>query len=312
MKFRLTVFVPVFLSGAICALSVFGQNSSTSASSAPNGFSGSAQFAVPAPFLFRMVVTGAPYSAEEVVGQVQTLADGTKITRNQPATKIYRDSFGRTRTERPLFRGMALAGRAPESPLLIEITDTVAQVKYTLDSVNKVAHRQKFTSSPEMAGNLAARRGEFTAVVGSGATVGGGGGAGRAGAMTQVPAFPAPGVAAATFPVPPEATRPQMATEKLGTQTIEGVLAEGTRHTMTWPTGSQGNDRPISVVTEAWTSRDLKVTVLNRTNDPRTGEHTQKLTNISLAEPAASLFQPPAEYSVVDETGAFPIRWAPQ
>ena len=103
-----------------------------------------------------------------------------------------------------------------------------------------------------------------------------------------------------------------MANEKLGTQTIEGVLAEGTRHTTTWPVGSQGNDRPISIVSETWTSPDLKVMVMNKSNDPRSGEHVQKLTNVSLGEPSASLFQPPPEYSVVDETGAFTIKWGSQ
>ena len=58
------------------------------------------------------------------------------------------------------------------------------------------------------------------------------------------------------------ATGPQMTNEKLGTETIEGVLAEGFRHTTTWPVDSQGNDRPISTVDETWRSRELQVTTL--------------------------------------------------
>ena len=50
-------------------------------------------------------VTGAPYSADEVVERVQTLADGTHLSTTS-TTKKYRDSLGRTRTERP----MAMAG----------------------------------------------------------------------------------------------------------------------------------------------------------------------------------------------------------
>ncbi len=36
--------------------------------------------------------------------------------------------------------------------------------------------------------------------------------------------------------------RPQIARESLGTQTIEGVLAEGSRTTLTYPIGAIGND----------------------------------------------------------------------
>jgi len=36
-----------------------------------------------------------------------------------------------------------LDGTVPDSPVAIEITDPVAHVKYTLDTINKVAHRQR-------------------------------------------------------------------------------------------------------------------------------------------------------------------------
>jgi hypothetical protein len=40
--------------------------------------------------------------------------------------------------------------------------------------------------------------------------------------------------------------------------------------------------------------------VMTKTSDPRSGEATMKLTNISRTEPDASLFQPPAGYEIVD------------
>jgi hypothetical protein len=49
--------------------------------------------------------------------------------------------------------------------------------------------------------------------------------------------------------------------------------------------------------------------VLSLNSDPRNGESTMKLTNISLSEPPATLFTPPPDYSVADETGPFEIRW---
>ena len=93
---------------------------------------------------------------------------------------------------------------------------------------------------------------------------------------------------------------------------IEGLLAEGTRTTTTWPEGSMGNDRPIATVHENWVSVELKVVVLYKSMDPRFGESTEKLTNISRSEPDQNLFQPPPEYAIVDEKGSFTIKWGPE
>jgi hypothetical protein len=235
--------------------------------------------------------------------QVQTLADGTHISRQFAPTKVYRDSVGRIRRERTLFRGSVLAGHPPDAPILVEITDPAAHVKYTLDSANKIAHRQQMAAPPNMAGGR-------TAVATSRvmqATVGGNGsgdgiGVGVAGAGGQVSDARTRG----------GATGPRMTNEKLGTETIGGVPAEGFRHTTTWPVDSQGNDRPISTVNETWRSRELQVTILSKYSDPRTGEHTQKLINIRRDEPLAELFQPPPDYSIVDETGEFTIKWESQ
>lgn len=68
------------------------------------------------------------------------------------------------------------------------------------------------------------------------------------------------------------------------------------------PEGLQGNDRPITVVRESWTSPDLKVVILMKNNDPRRGEMMMRLTNIDLSNPILSLFQPPLDYKIVDET----------
>jgi hypothetical protein len=93
---------------------------------------------------------------------------------------------------------------------------------------------------------------------------------------------------------------PQRTRESLGTQTIEGIVAEGTRMTSVYPPGSIGNDRPITVVTETWRSPELNLTVFSEISDPRSGETTSRLTNISRAEPDAALFQIPPDYEIVD------------
>jgi hypothetical protein len=291
---HLWVATAVFASPSFAQISA--QTSST-ARNGPEGFSGTASFSEPMPMAARGVVN-APYSADQVVEQVQTLADGTHITRKGAAQKTYRDSLGRTRTERPVFGGMALSGRMPESPTIVEITDPVAKLKYTLDTLNRVAHRQQLQAPPIPQVRTAVR----TGTLGGSISASGGGAAVAGNVVPSAAVMVAP-------PMPNGVARPAIVQDKLGTQTIEGVLAEGTRITSTYAVDTEGNDRPIVVVNETWMSPALKVMILNKSSDPRSGEHTQKLTNITQGEPAADFFAPPSDYSVVDETGPFTIRW---
>jgi hypothetical protein len=55
-------------------------------------------------------------------------------------------------------------------------------------------------------------------------------------------------------------------------------------------------------------SPELKIVVLRKTSDPRSGEDMLKTTNLNRAEPDAALFQPPPDYTIVDETGPFTIQ----
>jgi hypothetical protein len=96
---------------------------------------------------------------------------------------------------------------------------------------------------------------------------------------------------------------PQAQTESLGTQTIEGLAAEGTRTTITIPAGQFGNDRPIVIVAERWYSPVLQTVVMSKHTDPRMGETVFRLTNINRTEPAASLFTVPADYTVTEGFG---------
>jgi hypothetical protein len=92
----------------------------------------------------------------------------------------------------------------------------------------------------------------------------------------------------------------ESATENLGSQIMEGVQVTGVRTTRTIPAGQIGNDRPISIVTEVWTSPELKTVVLSRRDDPRMGEQTSKLTNIQRGEPDPSLFTVPSDFKLTD------------
>ena len=61
-----------------------------------------------------------------------------------------------------------------------------------------------------------------------------------------------------------------------------------------------GNERPITITSERWYSPELQVEVKSVRNDPRMGQTTHTLTNISRAEPDASLFQVPADLKMED------------
>ena len=92
----------------------------------------------------------------------------------------------------------------------------------------------------------------------------------------------------------------EIKTESLGTQEINGFTAEGKRVTRTIPAGSIGNEQPIQITLETWTSPDLQTVVLQKRNDPRFGQTVFQLSNIKQGEPDASLFQIPSGYKKVD------------
>ena len=92
----------------------------------------------------------------------------------------------------------------------------------------------------------------------------------------------------------------QVSTEDLGSKTMEGTIVNGVRTTRTIPAGEIGNEKPISIVTEVWTSPDLKTVIYSKRSDPRMGDQTFQLTNIVRAEPDASLFTVPADFKTVD------------
>ncbi len=89
--------------------------------------------------------------------------------------------------------------------------------------------------------------------------------------------------------------------ESLGAQTMEGLVAVGKRTTITVPVNPEiGNDQPIKVVDEQWYSPDLQINIVSSTDDPRrTTQTTERYTNIKRGEPDPSLFQIPADFTVV-------------
>jgi hypothetical protein len=247
-------------------------------------------------------VTGAPYSADAVSETTHSLADGNRIA-TKSVTRVYRDGEGRTRREQ-----IGLETGAVQS---VSISDPVAGASYTLDPVNRIAVRNSIMMTTP-----------------SGYGTGSGGRGGRAGGPAAVRTSPeelektrqpveterAAGAGGAVLPrqAPPlpmtglrgrgAGDNAQTTQEALGQQTVEGILATGTRTTRVIPAGAIGNLQPIRVISEEWMSPDLQVFVMTKHSDPRTGETIYRLSNIVRAEPDRSLFTVPPDYTLREPT----------
>jgi hypothetical protein len=234
------------------------------------------------------VTRGAPYSGEAVTEFVQTLADGNRIVRRS-TTRVHRDSEGRTRRETL----SETAGGGEMNSVII--TDPVAGDSLILDPASRTAHRAPAMFARVDGGNIAIAGGmrqySSAGVAGDPAR--------EASAPTRIVVAEGAGERNMTFRATQERmARGAEAKEDLGQQTIEGVSASGTRTTTTIPAGAVGNEQPITIVSEQWFSPDLRVLVLTRHSDPRVGETTYRLTNISRAEPDRALFQAPPDYTL--------------
>ena len=282
-----------------------------------------------------MTVLGAPYSGEEVNEATQTLADGTRIHR-ETRTTVYRDSQGRTRRETPenititdptasvtyfldpktmtgqkltmvggsytFMRSGSFSGTVsapgPSSFTMTSSVDGPANITLNVNgvpldekAVTEAMAKAKASGSTQ---TITYERREVTTAVGSGGGsgigvgggsgigVGGGGGIGVGGA--------AGGVVRIALKKP--------AGESLGKQMMDGVNAEGTRYVSTIEVGAIGNDRPIQISSESWYSADLQMVIMSKHSDPRTGDESFRVTNISRGEPAAYLFQLPVGYQI--------------
>ena len=240
--------------------------------------------------MFGSPVQGAPYSATITNESVQTLADGNRIVQSSTGTTA-RDSHGRTRQDAPLPPIGNLS--AANAPHLVFIMDPVAQVSYTLNLTDKTAEKMSIPSAaPGPSAATAGARQVF--VTQSGAV--------------QVPDAPPPPPAIAIAKSLGSEEHAEVTTEDLGTETVEGLLVTGARTTRTIPAGEIGNEKPISIVTEVWTSPDLKTIVYSKRSDPRMGEQTFKLANIVRAEPDASLFTVPSDFKLTDGPQNFIYR----
>ena len=239
-------------------------------------------------------IKNAPYSADEVTQFSQTLADGTRIQRENKVS-VWRDGEGRVRRE---------------SPTEITIADPVAGVSYVLDPKTMTGKKMNVSIVTHASGGVGGAVGYRVSV----SHVEEGSADDKAKlklkaeqevAVAQMKADDASANKQLFVLEGPQRLAVRRESAKIGsssapleTQSIEGVLTEGTRSAETIPAGAIGNDRPIQVSSERWYSPELKTLVLSRRSDPRSGDETFRLTNIRRGEPSPDLFQVPAGYQI--------------
>lgn len=274
------------------------------------------------------VVANKPYQAEKMTRSVQTLGDGTIIT-VETHGMMARSSSGQAREDVHSNTSMIVNGRALDKNMTMTTVTDPAASTLTMWQTGGTASTLKTAivmQMPNIAGlraNANLRAGGVVGALGSApppGTVSLGNSANAAAPLrVNAPAAPkllgnltnqgveplyesgAPArTVAATVKMATESNPDKVTHEDLGQQSIEGLLVTGKRTTTVIPMGKIGNDRPITVTDEVWTTPELGIIVKQIDNDPRTGERTMELTGVTKAEPDKALFQVPPGYKVQD------------
>ena len=241
-------------------------------------------------------VKNAPYSAEVVTDHIQQLADGNRIVEHSSG-RVYRDKEGRVRREED----------RPSGNPAISIFDPVSGVSYSLDPERRIAWKSSAQVGLALMNKLdaakmeAARIEELKRRVEQAPEV-----------IEMRKKVEAEHRTAETMTVETAGGMMTMRRSSIGgeqhkeealpARTIEGVRVEGRRMTTTIAAGAIGNEWPITIVSEEWTSPDLQLLVLTDRKDPRNGDSSYKLQGIQRGDPSPSLFQVPSDYEV-RETG---------
>lgn len=209
-------------------------------------------------------VLNAPFSASRHFTEIKNLSDG-KTTRTQSKETLARDSQGRTYSsgERSwtYFDGQK---NVLKSELLYRIHDPVAHTDIRWDSTTKEVKVIHWPASPSQAD--AATAALSAALAGEESTD----------------------------------AQPSANIEKLGTRIIGGVTAQGTRTRYTVSGDGSLNDKPIVVNDEKWYCPELRIVVLDKYDDPRSGRIISELSSISRGDPDLTPYHYPPDYKITD------------
>jgi hypothetical protein len=95
----------------------------------------------------------------------------------------------------------------------------------------------------------------------------------------------------ASTTLPPDEKR--VTKEDLGTKTIAGIPAVGTRTVTTIAAGNMGNSKEIVIRHELWTSPDLQLIVAESDDNPFSETRSYEITSFDRSAPPETLFQAP-------------------
>jgi hypothetical protein len=223
-------------------------------------------------------VEGEPYAALFKTTTVQTLADGTTVTRFVREQRFVRDAQGRTRDETI----MSVVG--VKRTLNVNIMDPIARGAIMLTPSEKEARVMRFAEPKPLTEEEKAQQAEA-----------------RAKRLAARAARVASGVETARVERP-RVEGPQP--EALPERTIDGLVAEGERTVRVIAVGEIGNDRELRVVTETWVSQELRIILEQTVDDPVYGKSTMVASELERSAPDPVMFQVPEGYKVIDVTPA--------
>ena len=228
-----------------------------------------------------------PYTARFKVVSVQTLANGTTITHESTEIQAV-DSEGR----RLNVTITPASGQMPERSSY-RVSDPAARTNmdWMVPGKNVMVRTTPLPSNPGQRtcwSSVSAAGSTFRASSGPSTTV-----------MTGLVGGSAGSSSVAT--AQQRESSNEISREDLGEQTIQGVLATGTRTTVTTPAGAVGNDAPLVRTMEVWMAKSIGVAVRSLTDDPRTGKRNRELVELSQGEPDPSIFRAPEGYQVVNQ-----------
>jgi hypothetical protein len=210
----------------------------------------------------------APYSATMKASFEQKLADGNAI-HGFHTTHQARDSKGRTMNEMGAgcMRGEDGQPKERLSVLVFDPTANTMMEWQVTDSMSKIVHvrRMQITNRKQPTADEAAEQMKRSQIA----------------ARTQ--------------------RHDETRVENLGSKIVAGVSVEGMRTVRTIPAGEEGNDLPLEVIVEQWTSKELGLTLIRIDDDPRRGRTTIEVEDLSRGEPDPAVFAAPSGYKIVEQ-----------
>jgi hypothetical protein len=211
------------------------------------------------------VVKDAPYFADIISTYDRTTPSGERLHREM-RSKIYRDTQGRTRRETE-----QIIPSTGQKRVSVLINDPIGNTVTSLDPQHMTAHVRdgSIISSPKQP----VRRSQES--------------------MTAPPE-------ASSVAVEPAASIAEAKAEELGTQIMEGLTVKGTKITTPLAPAAGANKQARTLITSAWVSEELHITVLTEYDEAPENHRTIRLVNIVRTEPEAGLFEIPPGYAVVD------------